>query len=390
VFHPGNTQETPQFAAACWDYFRWTGDLAFLRRVYPLCKEGIDDYMPAVWGPAGSLYPIGDGVVERHGMGSRKLDSTCYLYQALRALRDMAETLDLPDEARRYGSRLAELGRRFELDWWLEDERMYADSLHTDGTPQFDGHWTVVLPLQLGMADPDRARRSLERIEREWVNRWGLVHTREKEELVWTLPTGLLALTAFRYNRPELGLRLLQNIAETASYGTLGAFKELIPIGLCFVQLWSAGLYAQGMIEGLLGLHPLAHLHRLSIVPCMPASWPHARLKAVDVGAHTLSLELRPDGLDIQHASGPEPLDLRYRLPAGQAALEHRIAYGAPPELIDDAEGRWLQIMLAPGQRINVWATAERVIVQAPDRREEQPANGVQAAENLVMGRRAD
>ncbi|HEX9441141.1 MAG TPA: hypothetical protein VF909_15760, partial [Roseiflexaceae bacterium] len=26
VFHPGNTQETPQFAAACWDYFRWTGD----------------------------------------------------------------------------------------------------------------------------------------------------------------------------------------------------------------------------------------------------------------------------------------------------------------------------------------------------------------------------
>src|SRR6266536_5537824 len=177
VFHPGNTQETPQFAAACWDYFRWTGDLAFLRRVYSLCKEGIDDYMPAIWGPAGSLYPIGDGVVERHGMGARKLDSTCYLYQALRALRDMAETLEYPDDARRYSARLSELGRRFELDWWLEDQQMYADSLHTDGTPQFDGHWTVVLPLQLGMAEPARARRALERIEREWVNRWGLVHT---------------------------------------------------------------------------------------------------------------------------------------------------------------------------------------------------------------------
>src|SRR5215217_4803323 len=377
VFHPGNTQETPQFAAACWDYFRWTGDLTFLRRVYPLCKEGIDDYMPAIWGPAGSLYPIGDGVVERHGMGARKLDSTCYLFQALRALRDMAETLEYPDDARRYGARLSELGRRFELDWWLEDEQMYADSLHTDGTPQFDGHWTVVLPLQLGMAEPARLRRSLERIEREWVNRWGLVHTREREELVWTLPTGLLALTAFRYDKPDLGLQLLQNIAETASYGTLGAFKELIPIGLCFVQLWSAGLYAQGIIEGLLGLSPLAHLHRLSIAPCLPIGWPRARLSAVSVGAHTLTVEIWPDGLDIQHISGPEPLDLRYRLPAGVATLEHALPYVTPPELIADDQGRWLRLMLAPGQQINARTTAEHVLVQAPDRREEPIVEGV-------------
>jgi len=317
-------------------------------------------------------------------MGARKLDSTCYLFQSLRALRDMAEALEHPDDARRYGTRLSELGRRFELDWWLEGEQMYADSLHTDGTPQFDGHWTVVLPLQLGMAEPDRARRSLERIEREWVNRWGLVHTHKHEELVWTLPTGLLALTAFRYGRPDLGLQLLQNIAETASYGTLGAFKELIPIGLCFVQLWSAGLYAQGMIEGLLGLNPLAHLHQLSIAPCMPASWPRVRLSAVSVGAHTLAVELWPDGLDIQHVSGPDLLELRYRLPAGVAALEHTVPYGTPPELIADDEGRWMRIALLPGQRIIAHADAERVLVQAPDRREESTSNGAETP--AVMG----
>jgi glycogen debranching enzyme len=386
VFHPGNTQETPQFAAACWDFFRWTGDIIFLRRVYPLCKEGIDDYMPAVWGPAGSLYPIGDGMIERHGMGARKLDSTCYLFQALRALRDMAEALEYPDDARRYAGRLSELGRRFEQDWWLEDEQMYADSLHSDGRPQFDGHWTVVLPLQLGMAGPERARRSLERIEREWVNRWGLVHTRAREELVWTLPTGLLALTAFRYGQGDLGLRMLQNIAETASYGALGAFKELIPIGLCFVQLWSAGLYAQGMIEGLLGLQPLAHLHRLSIAPCLPTNWPRARLAALAVGAHTLTLELRPDGLDAEHTAGPEPLDLRYRLPAGGATLEHAIAYGSPPELLVDQEESWLRIAIAPGQRISIQATVDRVYVQAPDRREEPASDGAPAAAPLSDG----
>jgi hypothetical protein len=261
---------------------------------------------------------------------------------------------------------------------------MYADSLHTDGTPQFDGHWTVVLPLQLGMAEPARAHRSLERIEREWVNRWGLMHTREREELVWTLPTGLLALTAFRYNKPDLGLRLLQNIAETASYGTLGAFKELIPIGLCFVQLWSAGLYAQGIIEGLLGLNPLAHLHQLSITPCLPAGWPRARLSAVAVGAHTLTVEIWPDGLDIQHISGTEPLDLRYRIPAGIAALDHTILYGTPPKLITTDEGRWLQIMLAPGQRIIARASAERLLVQSPDRREDPTSNGAETPSGVA------
>lgn len=386
VFHPGNTQETPQFVAACWDFFRWTGDIAFLRRVYPICREGIDEYLPAVWSAAGSLYPIGDGVVERHGMGARKLDSTCYLFQALRALRDMAGALENPDDARRYGSRLETLGRRFESDWWLEEQDMYADSLHTDGTPQLDGHWTVVLPLMLGMAGEERARRSLARIEREWVNHWGLVHTREREELVWTLPTGLLALTAFQYDNPDLGVRLLQNIAETASYGTLGAFKELIPIGLCFVQLWSSGLYVQGIIEGLLGLHPLAHLHRLAVDPKLPTGWPSAQLSEVAVGAHTVTVQAAPGRLDLLHIGGPEPLDLRYRVPAEIDTLAHNITYGEAPQLIADNQGRWVQINLAPGRRITITAQPGYVEVHTPDRREDQSSNGVEVEQPSAAG----
>jgi hypothetical protein len=347
VFHPGNTQETPQFVAACWDYVRWTGDRTFLRQVYPLCQEGLDQYVPALWGGAGMLYPIGDGVVERHGMGARKLDSTCYLFQALEALRDMATALGEQDVARRYADQLEHLGRRFEQDWWLEDQSMYADSLHSDGRPQLDGHWTVVLPLQLGMAGEERARRALARIEREWVNQWGLVHTREREELVWTLPTGLLALTAFRYGQPDLGLRLLQNIAVTASHGTLGAFKELIPIGLCFVQLWSAGLYIQGMLEGLIGLRPLAHLHRLAIAPRLPGAWPAATLRQLAVGEHVVSLRVAQAGCTLQHHSGPAALDLRYQGPDGTERLR-----GA--RLIDEQGERWAQIDLPVGRQAQI------------------------------------
>jgi hypothetical protein len=110
----------------------------------------------------------------------------------------------------------------------------------------------------------------------------------------------------------------------------------------------------------------------------LPSSWPRARLAALAVGAHTLTLELRPDGLDVHHTAGPEPLDLRYRLPAPGVTLDHSLAYGSPPELLIDQEACWLRILLAQGQRISVQATADRVYVQAPDRREEQPSDGAE------------
>lgn len=349
VWHPGNTQETPQFATACWDYARWSGDLGFLRQIYPLCVEGVLEYSPAAWSGGAGYFPIGDGMVERAGMGSRKLDSTCYLYQALRSLESMAAALHLPEDARRFAAHAEELTRRFEQHWWLEGEEMYADSLHTDLRPQFDGHWTVVLPLQLGLAAPGHARRSLERISREWVNEWGLVHTREREERVWTLGNGLLALAAFAHDRPELALGLLRNIALTTEHGTLGALKELIPIGLCFMQLWSSGLYVQGLVEGLLGIDPLAFEHRVRVRPCLPADWPEVRLRRLAIGAHQVDLLVRQREIQIAHTSGPQSLTVLYWLPEDAAPPD-------PAQLVEDQAGRWIGVTLAPGERATMRA----------------------------------
>lgn len=352
VFHPGNTQETPQFATACWDYLRWTGDLEFLSEIYSICCEGVDEYLPALWGGQGVLYPIGDGVVERLGMGSRKLDSTCYLYDALRALSRMSAALHRSDEADGYATRAETLWAHFEHDWWLESEGLYADSLHTDLRPQFDGHWTAILPVQLGLASPERARQVLDRLEREWINQWGLVHTWGQDERVWTLPTGLLALAAFDDGRTELGLRLLRNIAVTAEHGTLGTLKELIPLGLCFIQLWSAGLYVQGIVEGLLGVRPLAHEHSVTIRPCLPADWPFARLRRLPVGQHLLDLRVAQDGIEVTHTSGSQPIAVRYRLPDSAGPI---VEADATEER--DADGCWISLSIEPGHSGRVTLT---------------------------------
>ena len=310
VFHPGNAQETPQLAVGCWDYVRWTGDLAFLRDVYPVCVEGLEHFG---WTLAGGPYPIGDGMVERLGMGDCKLDSVCYLYQGLRALCDMALALGHDADAQRFAAHAETLRERFERDWWLEDEQLYADSMHLDGVTQLDGHWTVVVPAHVGIAADERARRTIERIvSGGWVNEWGLVHTRGVEERVWTLPSGLLALTALRHGRADLGLSLLRGFAATARHGTLGLLKELIPIGICFVQLWSAALYAQIVVEGICGIVPLAHLDTISIDPRLPSHWPSVQLTDLAIGAQRLDLTIAAGSVTVHHRAGDRPLTVVY------------------------------------------------------------------------------
>jgi hypothetical protein len=92
-------------------------------------------------------------------------------------------------------------------------------------------------------------------------------------------------------------------------------------------------------------------------------------------------VQLSPGGLEVLHISGPEPLDLRYQVPAGDALLEHNLGYGAAPDLLEDEQGRWLQVMLGPGQRINISVNAQQISVHAPDRREEQTGNGTESVE---------
>lgn len=354
VFNPGNTQETPQFAIAVWDYFRWTGDRAFLASNYPICREGMLEYLPSMWDGDGDGYPSGDAMVERHGMGSLKLDSACYVYGAWQALAEMGRALGRP-EAERFERMAGEWREHFERDWWMPQHGLYADSLHADYRPQLDGHWTQIVPIQLGIARPDRAVQVLDRIEREFTNRWGLVHTRDREDRVWTLPTGLLVLAQLRHGRTEHALRLLNNISLTARYGMLGAFKELIPEGLCFVQLWSAGLYAQCVLEGVFGLEPRAHEHRLTITPALPREWPSAALHNLRVGAHVLNLTVTPTGCTIEQISGPQPIAIHFRARGTAVATIATTGYSRDAaEQMTPPTGDPVPFVVGVGQRVEL------------------------------------
>jgi glycogen debranching enzyme len=251
-------------------------------------------------------------------------------------LAEMAEALGRHDEASAHRQLASEIRNAFEVDWWMPEEGMYADSRHSTGRNQFDGHWTVMLPVQLGLAAPDRAAQVLDRVLREWVSQWGLVHTREREERVWTLPTGLLALALFNLGRADEGLKLLHCIASTANVGLLGAFEELIPQGMCFIQLWSAGLILEGVVAGLLGIQPDGLSHSLTIAPKWPAGWDEMQLNGLKIGEHLIDLTVRPASLQVRHRAGEHALSVLWR--SGDGERRASIVPGATQELAASTE----------------------------------------------------
>ncbi len=265
VFNPGNTQETPQFVSAVhhvWTRLRTARHRAqWLREMLPICRAGMLNYVRGGFLSPNSKYPFyphGNAMVEREGMLPLKLDTVCYSWRALKDLLAMSSAarggLDASD-ATALETWRAHIESNFERDWWIERAGLYADSLGWDGTQQHDGHWTQAVPLETGLARPAHARRVLATIERDWLIADGLPHTQGAESSVWTLPTGVLALAAARLGRKALARRLLMNIASTLENGQLGLFEELIPRGLCFVQLWSAAQFVE--IAEALGLSAL-------------------------------------------------------------------------------------------------------------------------------------
>lgn len=318
VTSPGNAQETPQWVIALWDVYRWTGDRDLLAELYPVAIAGLFDYTLGTLDLDGDGHPAGPGMVEREDMGVEKLDSAAYLWAALNALAKMADTVDDPAIATRARAAADRIGARFDADWWDPQTGVYAMSLdETSNARRPAPHWAVVTPLEVGLAAPTHATTTFATLRAAYLNQWGLKHTSDADERVWTLPTATLSRGAYRYAEPELGFQMLQRVAATLDHGSIGAFHELIPDGLCFMQLWSSGIFVRGAIEDLMRMDVRADLHALALAPQLPAAWDYMELERLRYGEHEISVRATGDGVTITHLSGPAPLDVTYRHPDG-------------------------------------------------------------------------
>jgi len=131
VFNPGNLNETPQFVTACWDTYLWSGDLDFLKEMYPLMlksmrwleKQDLDN----------NGIPDGYGMMEIHGMDGEMIDVASYSVQGWEALHQAALAMDKDAGIAEWaGKNAARLSKYINEYYWIESAGAYAD---VRGTP---------------------------------------------------------------------------------------------------------------------------------------------------------------------------------------------------------------------------------------------------------------
>ena len=119
-------------------------------------------------------------------------------------------------------------------------------------------------------------------------------------------------------------MTLLRNIGQTARHGSLGLLKELIPEGMCFVQLWSAALYCQGVVEGLLGIVPYLPERRIVVTPRVPTM----ALTALRFGSDVVDVAVDDGVIRIIHHTGQGMLHWETGThPLGTTAVGQTVAW---------------------------------------------------------------
>jgi glycogen debranching enzyme len=238
-----------------------------------------------------------------------------YLFAALLAMAELHEVVGDAQEATRLRNRAADLQKRVEARFWIEDLQYYAMALdgqkrQVAGIASNPGHL-----LWCGLASASRAKQVAARVLKpDLFSGWGLrtlsTNNRAYNALsyqrgsVWPHDTLLVAAGLWRYGYREEASRLIQAVLEAAT-----AFEDdRLPELFCGIQredgppvpyaqanspqAWAAAapLLAAQLF---LGLVPDVPRGRCYLSPWLPSWLPEFEVKGMAFGSARVDVSLR-------------------------------------------------------------------------------------------------
>jgi glycogen debranching enzyme len=339
----GTVDATPLFVFLAGEYWRRTGDRAFVEQLWPAIERALG------WIDS-SGDPDGDGFVEYHRRSADGLvqqgwkdsnDSVfhadgvlaeppialaevqAYVYGARLAAAEIAEALGHHDVARGQQAKAADLCERFDEAFWLDDLSIYALALDGHKRPCRIVSSNAGHCLATGLAKPDRAARVARRLmQDDAFSGWGIRTVAWDQARynpmayhngsVWPHDTALVAYGMGRYGLTDLAGRLLEGLFDASRYVDLRRLPELFcgfrrragqgptlyPVA-CAPQAWAAGAVFM-LLQACLGLSIDARAGRITFASGrLPSFLPWLRLSRLQVGDATVNLLLEHRPLDL-------------------------------------------------------------------------------------------
>ena len=336
----GSVDSTPWFLIVYAQHLRWTGDVAFARKLLPNAEDAlrwIDDY--------GDL--DGDGFVEYRSRSPRGIrnqgwkdshDSMVhvdgrvaeppialsevqgYVYLAKARMADVYQALGDEASAQRLTQEADQLRRRFNDAFWMEDEQYFAAAIDADKRPvrtvmSNPGHC-----LYCGIVDDEKASPLAKRLlAPDMFSGWG-IRTMAKSAVaynpmsyhngsVWPHDNALIAAGLKRYGYARSTNRVATALFDAAIQADYLRLPELFcgftrrtpnrpvsyPIA-CSPQAWAAGSPFL-LLQAMLGISARAHENLLTVnKPHLPTWLNTVEVRNLSVGDSRISLVFRRQG----------------------------------------------------------------------------------------------
>ncbi len=373
VFNKGNINETPQFASLIWYIYQWNGDKDFLKKYFPTIQKGLEWLMKEN-DTNNNLFPEGFGMMEIHGLDSEMIDVASYTQKAFADASKMAQELGKDVLALHNQELAAKLKAKINMEFWSEEFNSYADFIGTDAQalkliddaivradtlkkpwavselqntknsilshpsqlpkPFVVYHnWVVNTPMEMGIADQDKALKALETASR-FVNPFGVFVTgTDRDEsagtddgtfkgskafsytgAVMTLPTGVVAIAENNYGRTEKALDYLKKMTHSFNYALPGSMYEVSPDYGMMCQAWNIYAFAVPIVNQFFGINPDAAHKTVVIEPRLPEEWDVCSLENVEIGKNSISIFYKRENGKVSYKITQSEIDWTIKL----------------------------------------------------------------------------
>jgi glycogen debranching enzyme len=283
------------------------------------------------WKDSGDSISNEDGSLAKSPIALAEVQGYVYLAKIL--LADLYRRAGDGDGADTLQREAQELRERFNRDFWLADKGVYAVALQAGGKPAATVTSNAGQVLWSGIADPDKAKRTAERLlSEDMYSGWGIRTLSEKEKrynpigyhlgTIWPHDNALIAAGFCRYRLGEAAGRVCAGIVEAAAHFGSYRLPEVfagfrrrafgLPVHYpvaCHPQAWAAGAVPY-LLTSLLGLEPRGFEGRLRVVrPLLPAGCDKIEIRGLRVGASRVDLRFKRNatgevGVDVLGTQG--------------------------------------------------------------------------------------
>jgi glycogen debranching enzyme len=330
----GTVDATQLFLMALEAYIRWTNDLSFLEKLWPnaeaaaswLIDYGDQDGDTFIefhcasekglanqgWKDSWDSATHSDGRVAHSPMALCEVQG--YTYAAYRAMSYLARRLGKNDKAVHWDHAADTLQTNFLRHFWWEQEQVFYMGLAEHKEPCDIVTSNAGQCLWTGIVPDDLAYKVTHRLMREdMFNGWGIrtLSTQAKRYnpmsyhngSVWPHDSALVGAGFALYGRKEEAGRILKSLFDASHYYEGARLPELYcgfarregygptryPVS-CSPQAWATGAPFI-LISSLLGLHPDAEQHRLTLYqPTLPDWLKTLEINGVYVGTRRVHL----------------------------------------------------------------------------------------------------